>query len=253
MIENRTKAKLRAGKTVYGVFCRTPEPTIAEITAMCGWDFVIGDCEHGPASPREFEGFARAVESRGPSPHVRVPDNDKATILRYMDGGAHGVHVPWVNTAAEAERAVRAVKYHPRGERGLAGTRASDHGLGEPLGDYIARANRETLVVVQAETADAVANIDGICTVDDVDVVFLGPTDLSHSLGLAGQLDHPEVVAAMDDVAAACASHGVALGIFCGTAEMATQWLDKGARYIVTGAEGLMARAMHAFLDEVRQ
>lgn len=253
MIDNRTKATLLGGGTVYGVFCRTPEPTIAEITAMCGWDFVIGDCEHGPASPREFEGFARAVESRGVSPHVRVPDNDKATILRYMDSGAYGVHVPWVNTADEAERAVRAVKYHPRGERGLAGTRASDHGLGEPLGDYIARANRETLVVVQAETATAVAAIDEICAVDDVDVVFLGPTDLSHSLGLAGQLDHPDVVAAMDEVAAACARSAKALGIFCGTAAMATQWLDKGARYIVTGAEGLMAGAMHAFLDEVKR
>jgi len=253
MIENRTKAKLRAGETVYGVFAKTPEPTIAEIAAMCGWDFVICDCEHGPASPREFEGFARAVELGGASPHVRVPDNDKATILRLMDGGAHGVNVPWVNTATEADRAVRAVKYHPRGERGLAGTRASDHGLGEPLGDYIVRSNDQTLVVVQAETADAVANIDAICMVDDVDVVFLGPTDLSHSLGLAGHLDHPDVVAAMDEVAGACQRHGLALGIFCGSAEMAVQWLDKGARYIVTGAEGLMARAMHSFLEEVRR
>ena len=106
---------------------------------------------------------------------------------------------------------------------------------------------------ILAETADAVANIDAICMVDDVDVVFLGPTDLSHSLGLAGHLDHPDVVAAMDEVAGACQRHGLALGIFCGSVEMAVQWLDKGARYIVTGAEGLMARAMHSFLEEVRR
>jgi 4-hydroxy-2-oxoheptanedioate aldolase len=103
----------------------------------------------------------------------------------------HGVHVPWVNSAAEAERAVRAVKYSPRGTRGLAGSRASEWGLREPIEAYVERANRETLVVIQVETQEAVDAIDDYLKVDGVDVLFLGPTDLSQSLGHPGDLRHP--------------------------------------------------------------
>jgi 4-hydroxy-2-oxoheptanedioate aldolase len=251
--DNAVKARLAAGETVAGVFCRSPEPVVAEIAALAGCDFVMCDCEHGSGSPHEFEGFARAVEIGGATPQVRVPTNDKATILRFLDAGAMGVHVPWVNTAADAEAAVDAVKYHPRGHRGLAGTRVSDYGMREPLGEYIARANRETLVVVQVETADAVAVAADIAAVPDVDVVFIGPTDLSHSLGVAGQIDHPDVVIAMDQVAEATLAAGRALGIYCGSEQMATAWVAKGARYIVSGAEQLMARALREFLAEVRR
>lgn len=252
MKTNTTKATLMAGGLATGVFCRTPEGVIAEIAGLAGCDFVMCDCEHGTGSPRDYEAFARAVEGVGATPQVRVPDNDKATILRFLDAGAQGVHIPWVNTAAEAELAVDAVKYHPRGHRGLAGTRVSDYGMAGPLGEYIVRANLETLVVVQVETSAAVDAVDEICAVPDVDVVFLGPTDLSHSLGLAGQVGHPDVVAAMDRVASACRASGRVLGIYCTDAAMATAWVDKGARYIVTGAELLMARALRAFLEEVR-
>jgi 4-hydroxy-2-oxoheptanedioate aldolase len=251
MRENTTKAKLRAGGAVFGVFCKTPDPVVGEIAAMCGWDFVMCDCEHGPGSPHEFQDFARAVELAGATPQVRVADNDKATILRFMDAGAHGVHVPWVNTGADAERAVRAVKYHPRGERGLGGTRASAYGLQAPVGEYIVQANRETMIVLQAETGDAAENIDEICAVEGFDVIFIGPTDLSHSLGVAGQLGHPEVVAAMDRVAKAVLSSDKKLGIQCGSVAMTRTWLDKGATYVVTSADQFMARAMRQFLEEV--
>ena len=117
-----------------------------------GWDFLVFDAEHGPLQPREVEDLCRAIEPRGTTPIVRVTTNDAPTILRFLDIGTHGVHVPWVNTAADAERAVRAVKYTPRGIRGLAGSRASEWGLREPIADYVARANRETLVVIQVET-----------------------------------------------------------------------------------------------------
>ena len=146
MLENLTKAKLAAGEPAFGCFVRTAEPQLIEYVAMLGWDFLVFDAEHGTLQPREVEDLCRAIEPRGTTPMVRVTTNDAPTILRFLDTGAHGVHVPWVNSAADAERAVRSVKYTPLGIRGLAGSRASEWGLREPIGDYVQRANRETLV-----------------------------------------------------------------------------------------------------------
>lgn len=252
MLENRTKAKLAAGEAAFGCFVRTPEPQLVEYVGMLGWDFLVFDAEHGPLQPREVEDLCRAIEPRGTTPIVRVTTNDAPTILRFLDTGVHGVHVPWVNSAAEAERAVRSVKYSPRGIRGLAGTRASEWGLREPIGAYVQRANRETLVVIQVETRDAVDAIDDYLKVDGVDVLFLGPTDLSQSLGHPGDLDHPDVLAALDRVADAVIGSGVTLGIYAGSVDMTKAWLDRGARYFTTSLEPFLRDGMRAHLQQVR-
>jgi 4-hydroxy-2-oxoheptanedioate aldolase len=183
---------------------------------------------------------------------VRVTTNQAPIILRYLDTGAHGVHVPWVNTPEGVEEAVRAVKYTPRGIRGLAGTRASRWGIPEGLGVYTERANRETLVVIHIETAEAVAAIRDYVAIDGVDVLFLGPTDLSQSLGHPGDTGHPEVVAAMDRVAEVVVPSTKVLGIYAGTAAMTREWLDRGARYFTTGIEPLLKDATRAHLERVR-
>jgi len=252
MLENRTKAKLAAGEAAFGCFVRTPEPQLIEYVGMLGWDFLVFDAEHGPLQPREVEDLCRAIEPRGTTPLVRVTTNDTPTILRFLDTGAHGVHVPWVNSAAEAEKAVRAVKYTPRGIRGLAGSRASEWGLREPIGAYVQRANRETLVVIQIETQDAVDGIDDYLKVDGIDVLFLGPTDLSQSLGHPGRLDHPDVLAAMERVAEAVVGSGVTLGIYAGSVDMTKAWLDRGARYFTTSLEPFLREGMRAHLQQVR-
>jgi 4-hydroxy-2-oxoheptanedioate aldolase len=252
MLENRTKAKLAAGEAAFGCFVRTPEPQLIEYVGMLGWDFLVFDAEHGPLQPREVEDLCRAIEPRGTTPLVRVTTNDTPTILRFLDTGAHGVHIPWVNSAAEAEKAVRAVKYTPRGIRGLAGSRASEWGLREPIGAYVQRANRETLVVIQIETQDAVDGIDDYLKVDGIDVLFLGPTDLSQSLGHPGQLDHPDVLAAMERVADAVVGSGVTLGIYAGSVDMTKAWLDRGARYFTTSLEPFLREGMRAHLQQVR-
>lgn len=252
MLENRTKAKLAAGEAAFGCFVRTPEPQLIEYVGMLGWDFLVFDAEHGPLQPREIEDLCRAIEPRGTTPIVRVTTNDAPTILRFLDTGVHGVHVPWVNSAAEAERAVRSVKYSPRGMRGLAGSRASEWGLREPIGAYVQRANRETLVVIQVETQDAVDAIDDYLAVDGVDVLFLGPTDLSQSLGHPGDLDHPDVLAALDRVADAVIGSGVTLGIYAGSVDMTKAWLDRGARYFTTSLEPFLRDGMRAYLQQVR-
>lgn len=253
MLDNTTKAKLAAGEAVIGCFVKYAEPTFAEFIAMQGWDFLIFDGEHGALEPRDLEGLARAAEYRGVTPLARVTTNQPQIILRYLDTGVHGVHVPWVNTTEGVEQAVQSVKYGPRGMRGLAGSRASEWGMTESIGAYTQRANRETMVVIHIETMTAVEAIDAYTAIDGVDVLFIGPTDLSHSLGHPGEFDHPDVVEAMDRIAAAVVPSDKALGIYAGSAEFANHWLDKGARYIATGVDGFVKRGMQEYLKQVRR
>jgi 4-hydroxy-2-oxoheptanedioate aldolase len=252
MLQNATKAKLLAGDAVFGCFVRYAEPAFTEFAAMQGWDFLVFDGEHGTLQPRDIEGLCRAAELRGVTPMARVTTNQAHIILRFLDTGLHGVHVPWVNSAAEAERAVRSVKYEPRGHRGLAGSRASDWDMDESIAAYTQRANRETLVVVQIETQKAADAIEEYVAIDGIDVLFIGPTDLSHSLGHPGELSHPDVVAAMDRVTDVVVASDKALGTFVGTAAAAQEWLDRGARYIAAGTDGFIKTGMQDYLTQVR-
>ena len=155
MNPNATKAKLKAGETVFGCFIRYPDAGLIEFTGYQSWDFLIFDGEHGPLEPRDCEHMVRAAEVSGVTSIVRVPSHEAHVLLRFMDTGAQGAQVPNVNSAADAEAVVRAVKYQPRGQRGLAGVRAAAYGQRSSLAEYIERANAETMVVVHIETAAA--------------------------------------------------------------------------------------------------
>ena len=157
---------------------------------MQGFDFLVLDGEHGTMKPADCENMVRGADVRGVPALVRVPANEAPVILRFMDTGALGVHVDRLS-AEDADRAVRAVKYGPRGGRGLTGVRAAAYGQRGPLAEYVERANAETLVVVQIETRAALEQVTAIAAVDGVDIVFVGPTDLSHSLGVPGQTSPP--------------------------------------------------------------
>ncbi len=147
MRKNLTKAKLAAGETVYGCFLRYPDAALAEFLALQGWDFIVLDAEHGTLEPRDVEHMVRTAELHDVTPMVRATTNQPPTILRFLDGGAQGVHVPWINTAEQAAAAVRSVKYYPEGIRGLAGSRAADYAQRGSLGEYIKFANANTLVM----------------------------------------------------------------------------------------------------------
>jgi 4-hydroxy-2-oxoheptanedioate aldolase len=250
---NSTKAKLKAGGTVHGCFVRYPDPSLIEYLGYQPWDFLMFDGEHGTLEPRDCENLVRAAELRGVTPIVRVPTNLPATILRLLDTGAQGLHVPWVNSGPEAEAAVRAVKYHPRGVRGLAGVRAADFGQAGPLVDYVRQANAETLVVIHIETADAVERLPEIVAVDGVDVIFIGPTDLSHSYGQPGNPQHPTVQVAMQRIIDTVASTNLALGILVTSSTAAREWRQRGARYIATTIESLLTPAARDYLKAVRE
>jgi 4-hydroxy-2-oxoheptanedioate aldolase len=162
------------------------------------------------------------------------------------------MHVPWVDSAAAAEAAVQAAKYEPRGSRGLAATRSAGFGIQAPIGEYVRQSNLETLVVVQVESAEGVANVEELVAVDGVDVIFIGPTDLAHSLGNVGNTSHPEVQAAMERIAGVVTASDKALGIFVGTPTDAVAWRDRGARYLLTGLEPLLLGSTKNYLETVR-
>lgn len=253
MRSNPVKARLCGGDTVFGCFTRTTDAALVEFLALQGWDFLVFDGEHGPLDTRTLEDLLRAAEARGATALARVDTNAPHRILQYLDAGALGLHVPVVNSAAEAEAAVQAIKYQPRGQRGLAGVRANSFGMSAPLGEYVTQANAETLTVLHIETERAVADCAAIAAVPDVDVVFIGTTDLSNDMGIPGQFDHPRLLAAIERVAEATQASGVTLGTILRAPEQAPVWRERGARYFVVTLEAVLGPASRRFLDITRR
>lgn len=253
MKTNQVKAKLAAGETIYGCFTRFNDPVLIEIVSRLGFDFITFDGEHSPIEPRDCENLTRAAELFDVTPLVRVPTNQQPIILRYMDTGVSGLVVPWVNTPEEAENVVQSVKYFPRGRRGLAGTRAAEFGLRDSLGDYTVRANAETLVIVQCESLTAVENAGAIAAIDGVDVVFVGPTDLSQSMGLPGQTTHPDVIATIQRVVDAVTPTGKAVGIMTRTVDNAHFWRERGIRFITVGLENVIIAGVRSYIEAMKR
>jgi 4-hydroxy-2-oxoheptanedioate aldolase len=251
-VHNVTKAKLLAGETVFGCFLKYRDASLAEVLAYQGWDFFLLDGEHSTLEPRDCENLVRVADLRSVTPLIRVPTNQPHVILRFLDTGAQGVQVPMVNSPAEAERAVRAVKFAPRGNRGLGSTRAADYGQTAPFHEYVKVANAETLLILQVETVEALGEVMDIASTDGVDVVFIGPTDLSVSLGVPGQPQHPRVREATDRIAAQVAQAGKILGALASSADSAREWRQRGARYIVTNLETILVPGVRRYLEEVR-
>jgi 4-hydroxy-2-oxoheptanedioate aldolase len=252
MRPNKTKAKLKAGQTVFGCFYRYPEPGIVEVLGYQGWDFILFDAEHGALESRDCENLARAAELHDVTTLVRVTTNQPPVILRYLDTGVQGAQIPMINSKAEAEAAVRAVKYHPRGARGLAGVRADDYGQRQSFKDYVGQANAETMVIAQVETGTGVEQIAEITEVPDIDVIFIGQTDLSHSLGVPGETQHPIVQNALDRIVSVVNQSDKVLGVLVPNAQTAQSWQDRGARYIIVGLESLLSAACRNYLQTFR-
>jgi 4-hydroxy-2-oxoheptanedioate aldolase len=252
---NKTKAKLKAGETALGCFMRHADPGLAEALGYMGWDYLLFDGEHSPLSGRECEHLARVSELTGVTPIMRVPSHMPSMIGQVLDTGMQGVQIPMINTGAEALVCSRAAKYHPLGTRGLAATRAAHYGQILPfsIADHITRSNAETLVIAQVETPASIEQLPAILAAPEVDVIFIGPNDLSLSLGLPGDLQHPKVQEAFDTIISAVTKTDKALGILVPTVEAALEWQTKGARYIMIVMEALLGPAVRGFLKTARQ
>lgn len=252
MLAASIKEKLARGEPSLGSWMSMGHVSIAEILASAGYDWVVIETEHTAIDVSEVLRLLIAIEGRGAVPLVRLAWNDPIQAKAVLDSGAAGVIVPMVNTRTDAELAVRMVKYPPQGFRGVGLARAQ--GYGRTFDDYVRHANRDTLLVVQIEHIDAVANIDEILAVPGIDATFIGPYDLSTSMGLAGQLSHPDVVAARQKVLDATLKRGLAAGIHLVHPDrVATELpacLAQGYRFIALGTDilflGDACRALHA-------
>ena len=247
--ENTVKRKLKAGEKTFGAWLHLCSGMSAEIMGGAGFDWILVDMEHGHGDLQTLVSQLQGMNGSKSIPLVRSPWNDVVMVKRILDIGAYGIMIPWVNTKEEAEHAVQACKYPPRGVRGLAkNTRATAYGRSFP--EYAYKANDEVLVILQVETMNAVNNIHGILSVPDVDAVFIGPSDLSASMGIMGQFDHPELLKAMNTVEAAAKEHGVALGTLCSTIEQMQVLLDRGYQFVSMGSDAsLLVQASNNLLQ----
>ena len=192
--ENRIKKLLKEGKPAIGTFVRASDPAVVETLAYAGFDFIIIDNEHTPMSRESMVNLMRAADITGLVPTVRIREKNAADVLQALDGGALGVQVPQVDTVEDATNVVSWAKYAPLGVRGYAATqRSAGYGNMNPV-EYAQKSNDNTLVVCYCETAKCIENLDDILKVEGVDVIFIGPYDLSQALGVIGQVKHPKVL-----------------------------------------------------------
>lgn len=230
-------ARLQAGETLFGTFAGLGSPVATEILARAGFDWLIIDLEHGAGTESELLANLHAMGATGTAALVRPQSGERLRIGRALDLGAHGIMVPRVDLPEQAREAISFMRYPPDGTRGVAlSTRGA--GLGE-LGHIEIRAiNRRVLGIIQIESPSAVEHAPEIAAIDGVDVLFVGPTDLSHSLGVPGRFDDPVYLAALEGVATAAEGEGKAAGILLRDAAALPRHRDLGFRFIGLGSDG---------------
>lgn len=249
MRANTLKQALDAGKTVFGPFVNIPSPTVVEIIGHAGFDFAILDLEHGLIDFGMVEHMVRGAECGGLSAVVRTREGFSPDILRALEVGAASVQIPHISTQEAALKVVKTAKYHPAGERGLSPyLRAARYSMDAEPG-FTDRLNAETLIIVQVEGVEGLENLDAILTVSEIDVVFLGPNDLSQSLGIPGQMHHPRVVAAMKEAVERIRTAGKAAGVFARDTDDARRWADLGVQYVSVSMD--VGIFLEACLDRV--
>lgn len=250
MANTTFRNRLLNGETVVGTFQLLDSAMVSEMIGVAGMDFVVYDQEHGPLGAETTLELAAAAQNRGVAPIVRVRSNEEAEIQRALDIGSAGVQVPQVETEADARAAVDAARFDPLGSRGLSQyVRAGDYWGSDT---YTEDQNEDVVLVVQVEGERGVENIEDILAVDGIDAVFLGPYDLSQSLGIPGQVTHERVEALMEDVCERAAEAGVAVGAFADTPEIANRWIDAGVQYVTLGVEaGLFTEHLSSLAADV--
>jgi 2-keto-3-deoxy-L-rhamnonate aldolase RhmA len=245
---NRMKEKIARGEPALGCSVMFPSPQVVEMLGYAGFDWVLIDCEHGSIGPADVELMAMACDAVGITSIARPRTNSASDIQGVMDRGVMGVQVPHINTGEDARRAVASVKFGPGAARGLAaGTRPDSWGMGARMPDFAQAANAQSLVCVQLEHEAALANIDAILAVEDIDVFFIGPSDLSQSMGHPGNLKAPPVARAIETALARIVAAGRAPGMPA-TAENLADVLGKGCRYVYTHLPKLLSVGAAGFL-----
>jgi 2-keto-3-deoxy-L-rhamnonate aldolase RhmA len=239
LFENPVKRMIKAGKKTAGAWAQLCSPIATEILGRGGFDWILVDMEHAPGDVLTLVSQFQALGGTGAVPIVRVPWNDLVWIKRILDAGAYGLMIPYVNTKDQAMAAVQACKYPPAGNRGIAGSpRAA--GYGRDTAGYLKRANDEIFVMLQVETPQAIDNLEEIAKVPGVDTLFIGPMDLSTSMGHFGNPAHPDVQAAIATVEAKAKKLGMPLGTISGSWEQAKALYDRGYQLITLMSDSVL-------------
>jgi len=246
------KNRLSSGEAVIGPFMKTGDPAFVEAAGYAGFDFVILDTEHGPVTIENMQNNIRAALVAGTVPIIRTQDSSESSIGKALDIGAFAVQVPQVQNAEQALAAVKRAKFHPKGERGVCRfVRAAKYSTLE-RNRYFAEAN-EALVILQLEGLEALENIDAILDVPDVDIIFIGPYDLSQSLGMPGQTGHPQVVEKMRFIVEKARARNIVVGTFVDTPDGVQTWKDAGVQYISYSVDvGIFADACQEIAKLIR-
>jgi 4-hydroxy-2-oxoheptanedioate aldolase len=231
-IRNRIKQRLAAGEKLLGAWVFTGSPTVCEIYALAGYDFVLIDTEHTPLDVKDVLECVRAVEAGGGDAMVRVPGHDFSHFKRLLDAGIHSFLVPMVDTVEQAKAVINACLYPPRGRRGFAAT-ASRSGLYGFHENYADVAHEETFLALQVESGAAARDAAKIAALDGADCLFIGPNDLAGSLGKLGQLADPEVLKTIDKAAAAILKAGKIAGIIPMPTRDASDMVERGFSIVI--------------------
>jgi 4-hydroxy-2-oxoheptanedioate aldolase len=251
MFNSSVKTKLEAGEVVFGSFLKLDSPPVVELFGLSGFDFLIIDAEHGCFTHGAIENLVRTCESVGMSSVIRTPDALEANILHVLDSGASGIQVPSLKTAEQVRDVIRHAKYWPLGERGSArACRAAGYGT---VPDYEAKANAGTLVSVHIENKEMVEQVEELCGIEALDVLFIGPGDLSASLGHPGNASHPDVVAAIDRVIEVAAGRKH-IGTVVANAKQAEAYVARGVKYLAWLSDlGLLKAGLKTATDNFAQ
>ena len=239
---NPLNAKLASGESTMGCWSHLASPIAAEIVALAGYDFIVIDHEHGPGHYLDATAILQAVSATDVATFIRVPWNDPVHLKRTLDTGVDGVIVPYVRNAEEAKRAVDACFYPPRGTRGMAHVlcRASDYGL--KMDEYADSLHDNLTIACMVETPEGVKNAAEIAAVDGLSMVFIGPFDLSTSMGIAGQFEHPAFRAALSEAEAAAKEAGKLLGSIATHVDDVAALRERGYDFIVSSSDLLLLR-----------
>jgi 2-keto-3-deoxy-L-rhamnonate aldolase RhmA len=244
------RQKLQSGETVVGPILSFSCPDVADLLSRVGFDYLWIDLEHSPMDIGDAQMLIQAAGERCPC-IVRVPEVSEAWIKKALDTGCVGIVIPQIRSAAEARAAVAWCHYPPVGRRGAASTRAHAYGLS--FADYVGRANEDIAVILQVEHIDAVNDIDAMLCTPGVAALFVGPFDLSGSMGLLGQVEHADVQRAIGRVVSAGLAAGMPLGLFVANPSSAPAAIRQGFRMIAVGTDaGYLLSAARAALEASR-
>lgn len=235
-MKNRLKEKLYDHETCIGMFFTVCSTELVEIAGITGYDFVVIDTEHGPGDPQSILPLLIAAERRNLAPIVRISEISPSVILRNLDIGAYGLQAPQVGTVQDAERLVRHSKYYPKGLRGMGSPRAGDYGYTN-LESYIKEANDATLLIAQCESQEGYNNLEPIASCQDIDVLFLGPYDMSQSIGIPGEVNSKAIEDMRIKVLETCRKYGKIPGTFAADGSDAKRLKNMGFQYITMGMD----------------